>query len=229
MSNLNIREKINTQSTVSDYIDSLEFRSGIMPNKFRSRGRIGRGGRLIIDRIPVYDESNETDSAEGIFIPTYSKTNPINYFVPASLPIPIYRKKNVTQCGGSFVNNNSTDTASNYVNEETNSTISTNIVSNAITNNNLISGTTSRAETPLNLVNIPPSNIGGFWPPLAIMPPIKSNFCSILASRQKDIYACSDSEDEKIEIPKLTINNYRIGEISSKTPLDPLVKYTVRI
>jgi hypothetical protein len=226
MSNLNIREKVDTQSTISDYISSLEFQSGVMPTKFRSRGRIGRGGRLVMDRIPVYDEQIDNDNTGEIFIPKHSKMSSINYFVPAALPIPIYTKKNVSQFGGSFVNNISTDIISNNINEEANSTISATNVNN---NNYLNSGPTSRAETPLNLVNIPPSSTGGFWPPLAILPPTKSNFCSMLASREKDIYACSDSEDEKIEIPKLTINNYRIGEISSKSPIDPLVKYTVRI
>lgn len=54
----------STFSNPSDYMKDLEFRyhdtsSGmavttpIYPTSYRSRGRIGRGGRLVIDRIPV--------------------------------------------------------------------------------------------------------------------------------------------------------------------------------
>ena len=35
-------------------------RPGVYPSKFRCRGRIGRGGRLVVDRVPIYDDENST-------------------------------------------------------------------------------------------------------------------------------------------------------------------------
>lgn len=38
----------------AEYMSDLEFRDDeAIPNKFRCRARIGRGGRLVYDRIPV--------------------------------------------------------------------------------------------------------------------------------------------------------------------------------
>jgi hypothetical protein len=62
---LSIRDKLvmNTSSfTAADYMRDLEFRPAesintmsttTLPLKYRCRGRIGRGGRLVMDRIPV--------------------------------------------------------------------------------------------------------------------------------------------------------------------------------
>jgi hypothetical protein len=40
--------------SVSEYAAELELRSDLpLPTKFRCRGRVGRGGRIVIDRVPV--------------------------------------------------------------------------------------------------------------------------------------------------------------------------------
>jgi bifunctional DNA-binding transcriptional regulator/antitoxin component of YhaV-PrlF toxin-antitoxin module len=50
--------QINSISSATDYLQALEYKidengETILPTKFRSRCRVGRGGRMIIDRIPV--------------------------------------------------------------------------------------------------------------------------------------------------------------------------------
>ncbi len=52
------RDQFYSYCTPNEYIQALEFRNDenfdpILPTKFRSRCRIGRNGRLIVDRVPV--------------------------------------------------------------------------------------------------------------------------------------------------------------------------------
>jgi hypothetical protein len=62
MNDLPSREKTPFHTSLADYADELELqRDHGLPTKYRCRGRIGRGGRMIMDRIPVYDTAvNET-------------------------------------------------------------------------------------------------------------------------------------------------------------------------
>lgn len=51
-------------NSCSAYLDALEYQvdgnlQPILPNKYRVAGRVGRGGRLVLDRIPVYDDAED--------------------------------------------------------------------------------------------------------------------------------------------------------------------------
>lgn len=80
MDRLDTREKINLSSNMSEYLDVLESMEPmegsidcIQPiKKFRYRGRVGRGGRLVMDRIPVY-------AAEPL---TITGNGPVHYITP---------------------------------------------------------------------------------------------------------------------------------------------------
>jgi hypothetical protein len=50
------------------YMRELEVSPDRFPSKFRCRGRVGRGGRVVMDRVPVYD--SDSDSNLSCFLPT---------------------------------------------------------------------------------------------------------------------------------------------------------------
>lgn len=112
-----------------------------VPVGFTCRGRMGRGGRILIDRFPIYDDSND-NFERG------SKC--VRYINPTSLP-------------------------------PRNNSISAQIELQQI---NGIS------TSPLKLSNITVPTI----------PPVRSAYSAQLHTRELEIYAHSDSEDELLEI-----------------------------
>ena len=56
--------------SLNDYLDDLELHRHVdadgdtqLPLKYRCRGRVGRGGRLVMDRLPVYDSVWRPDTS----------------------------------------------------------------------------------------------------------------------------------------------------------------------
>lgn len=65
MDDLYTRQKIYAPRSMSEYLKDLELsgdESDDPPSRFRLRGRIGRGGRIVMDRIPVYNRCTEPKS-----------------------------------------------------------------------------------------------------------------------------------------------------------------------
>lgn len=84
---------------MADYLEDLELRtdsSGVVvpPKSFRCRCRVGRGGRLVMDRIPLYESDEEnSNSAQDEAAPqqqpllsTGSRGGNTRYLFPTSLP-----------------------------------------------------------------------------------------------------------------------------------------------
>lgn len=53
MEPLATRQQVFISKNMSDYMKELEIPPGETPYKYKCRGRIGRGGRIVMDRIPV--------------------------------------------------------------------------------------------------------------------------------------------------------------------------------
>ncbi|KAJ1426439.1 hypothetical protein B484DRAFT_83836 [Ochromonadaceae sp. CCMP2298] len=89
MEQADYREEAAVRS-VGEYIDALEYRYDaenrpILPTKYRARCRVGRGGRLVVDRIPLYDDPVEREELDEYETPeTQTQT------VDAPAPVYIY-------------------------------------------------------------------------------------------------------------------------------------------
>ena len=92
MDKLNTREKIYAPRSMSEYMSDLELsEEDPPPNRFRLRGRIGRGGRVVMDRIPIYDRchdpetwSSQTD-LQASRSSAHSVSNHYDYIYPTTL------------------------------------------------------------------------------------------------------------------------------------------------
>lgn len=63
MDELNTREKVYAPRSLSEYMSDLDLsEEDAPPSRFRLRGRIGRGGRVVMDRIPIYDRCHDPES-----------------------------------------------------------------------------------------------------------------------------------------------------------------------
>jgi hypothetical protein len=190
MSNLPTRDKLNVQMNLSDYIDELDMRPDEVPRKFMSKARVGRGGRLVIDRIPVYDKPREDwdpihssysfsrQSVDQTYIYPTMLSNDINY--PPDLSGPPLQHTSSMQLA----------TKSSSLLE----------VSSAL-----------QSKVPFYAYTK-----SRFLP--SAYPPVYTSFASTLAAREREIYNCSDSEDERVEIYDKT-----------KTKQTADIKYTKRV
>ena len=59
-----VSDHVRAPRSVSEYLDELELRENEpLPTKFRCRLRLARGGRVVVDRIPIYPVSSATAAA----------------------------------------------------------------------------------------------------------------------------------------------------------------------
>ena len=96
---LKARDKSHMPLNQTEYLEDLEFQLDVngapmIPVKYRCRGRIGRGGRLVMDRIPTYlANCNATGTRESVGIQStsassfpFAKQTPlVTYIYPTSL------------------------------------------------------------------------------------------------------------------------------------------------
>lgn len=93
------RDKITVPRSAIEYLDDLMLRPPMdsngsghkLPLKYRTRGRVGRGGRIILDRIPVYitpdhhpwiiDKMSNNPSHSS----AHSLSNMTHYYYPTTL------------------------------------------------------------------------------------------------------------------------------------------------
>ena len=178
MSSLPTRDMITVQTTLSDYIDELDMRPDEVPIKFKSSARVGRGGRMVVDRIPIYGKPRDDwDPVHSSY--SYAKqAHHHSYIYPTMI---------------------SNDTTSSSSSIQEISTVASHQHSSS-------SSSTSRSASPFlevsttSLSKLPfyAYTTSRFLP--TTNPPSYTSFASSLAAREREIYACSDSEDERVEI-----------------------------
>jgi hypothetical protein len=156
------------------YMRELEVSPDRPPTKFRCRGRVGRGGRVVMDRVPVYDSDSDSSSRHSFFLPTQ---------LP-SLPAQLAHKRVaelLSHCastdqmvlslrpsgrGDAFVVHSLSDLSYDQLDEVT----------------CLSSSLSSLPSYPL------------------LFPPERPAVSCVATSEEREIYANSDSEDELLEV-----------------------------
>ena len=191
MSNLPTRDMVNVQMTLSDYIDELDMRPDEIPRKFKSSARIGRGGRMVIDRIPIYDKPRDD------WDPVHSSYSFTKHALHQSYIYPTMLSNEL---------NFAPDPSGPTLQHSSSTTTQTSRSASPF----LEVSTSSQSKIPFYAYTasrfLPTTN-----------PPAYTSFASTLVSRERDIYNCSDSEDERVEI----------YDKKSK-PKNTDIKYTIR-
>jgi hypothetical protein len=227
----------------SNYMADLEYRTDekdgayIAPLRYKARCRIGRGGRLVMDRIPVYDADDEEGveggacpSAQGAAVHVYPTSLPYQYTEnayslhfpgrqpgagagpdppSAQLPQPVAVKEEAPGAAGPQTTQPLPELGlSNgrfyFTALKTRTALPGQVAQAASVQDGALGGVCSynapmTIQQRLRLARIP--KIPAFAPPGGVaIPPYK-------AARIASILAASDSEDEKVHIPK-----YRKGE-----------------
>ena len=92
MDDLNTREKYYAPRNMSEYMEDLELREDAdPPSRYRVRGRIGRGGRIVMDRIPIYERHHNPATwrsqpqLAASRSSAHSLSNHYNYIYPTTL------------------------------------------------------------------------------------------------------------------------------------------------
>jgi hypothetical protein len=92
MDHLGTREKLYAPRSMSEYMEDLELsEEDPPPSRFRLRGRIGRGGRVVMDRIPIYNRCHDPESwrtqphLEASHSSAHSVSNHYDYIYPTTL------------------------------------------------------------------------------------------------------------------------------------------------
>lgn len=82
MNDLTFRSAVDTSGSVSKYLSALELRvddatgAVIAPERYEARFRIGRGNRLVLDRVPVYAKPSSSSSDCSSSSSTVPSCNP---------------------------------------------------------------------------------------------------------------------------------------------------------
>lgn len=182
MSNLPTRSKLNVQMNLSDYIDELDMRPDEVPRKFMSKARVGRGGRLVIDRIPVYDKPRED------WDPIHSSYSFSRHSLDQTYIYPTMISNDI----------NTSDLSAPPPQLSSRSSPMLEISSNLQSKVPFYAYSKSR-----------------FLP--SAYPPVYSSFTATLAAREREIYNCSDSEDERVEL-------YDIAKIKLSSDIKYIMK-----
>ena len=160
--------------SMASYMRELEVSPDRPPTKFRCRGRVGRGGRVVIDRVPVYDSDPDPSSHHSFFLPTQLPSLPaqlahkkVAEFLSSSALTDqmVLSLRPSLRADGSTVNSFS-DLSYGQLDEVT----------------SVYSSYSSLPSYPL------------------FFPPERPAVSCVATSEEREIYANSDSEDELLEV-----------------------------
>lgn len=181
MSSLPIRDvEASTQKSLSQYLDDLELKPDKPLIGFRCRNRVGRGGRIIVDRIPVYDDNDGDDYAGD------SSSAPLHY------------KSGILD--HSYSGSDYRNTKSHVYLEMGEPLRSYKISPNGeliMTPPPPTMSSISRSASSIVQANFSHSLLLSHLP--VMCPPARSTYSTMLSAREHEIYNISDDEDEKVE------------------------------
>lgn len=179
---------------MSDYLDDIEIRDNVpLPTKFHCRVRIGRSGRLVIDRIPSYSNY------------AHAQVEPINSEEAAATTLQPSSNQDYEESSGIYIYPTVLHSRL-FKSAPTAAPIAT-----------AASGSASMAMAPPNSVGemhgagaaLANRQIGPPPPPSLhrqlhtlppTMPPERANIPNPLSLRERDVYAYSDSDDELVNV-----------------------------
>eukprot|EP01038_Epipyxis_sp_PR26KG_P004496 gene4496-6352_t len=236
MDDLPMREKINVRASLMDYIEDLEapyeYDQVNSPVKYRCRSRIGRGGRLVMDRIAVYDQKVD-ESIVDEETQNYhnnnnnNNNNSIDYIYPTSLNQNNSYKTNGIHNNSNNSNNNGN--SSNIINKMSNKVSLSNkqLVTHAVPNEsllNIISHSTIDKNINNNI-----NNINNFTP--AVLPEIalSNNSISLMKQQAKSNNHNNSNNHKNHNKTNTIVNNNSNNTTNSINPYKGLVSLPVMI
>jgi len=232
MDPLDTRDKTSLTASVSDYLDALEMidgqpttpltpmtntsmqgqaaqmqgrageRAGLCPVKFRCRARLGRGGRIVIDRlaVPREDVSAVTTNYTPVTSPSIGKEKNITTKL---------KTEKLLSNGRTYIQTTSLRSVSTPTPLSLPLT-STSQLSSGMTPRNMSSawssadGTATSGPSPaLHVGHVTPRSTLATARFPVCMPPERPVPSIVLYSREQELYSLSDSDDEVVDIQEL--------------------------
>lgn len=157
---------------MASYMRELELSPDKIPVKYRLRGRVGRGGRVVMDRIPIYHDSEPAELH--------------NYFLPTQL----------SSLPGQLTHQRAAELLS-HVNSTDQLVLSLRPAGCDASTIHSIRDLTYDQRDEIDCLY---SSLSSFASYPLLFPPERTAISSIVTPEERDIYTNSDSEDEVVDI-----------------------------